>query len=102
MRLIDADNALNDIDDLLDGYARFIKQEIKACFTSLIDKQPTIEPVKRGEWVYVDKCHIQEWQAINKCSVCGHSVCNVSYVDKVVHFNYCPHCGSYMRGEIDG
>ena len=59
-----------------------------------------VDYVKQGNWVYVDKCHIQEWQAMNKCSVCGHSVCNVSYGDKVVHFNYCPNCGAKMSGGI--
>ena len=66
---------------------------------SLLNNAPTVEPVKHGEWVYVDKCHIQEWQAINKCSVCGRSVCDATYGDKVVHFKYCPHCGAKMEGD---
>ena len=66
---------------------------------SLLNNAPTVNHVPQGEWVYVGKCHIQEWHAINNCSVCGHSVYNVSYGDKVVHFNHCPHCGAKMEGD---
>ena len=68
----------------------------------VLDKMPVVDLVKQGNWEYVDKCHIQEWQAINKCSVCGRSVCDATYGDKVVHFKYCPHCGADMRGGISG
>ena len=95
MRPIDGDYILSEVNRM---YSAMAGSMSILWLREMIANAPTIDPVKHGEWVYVDKSHIQEWQAINKCSVCGHSVCNVSYVDKVVHFNYCPHCGVKMKG----
>ena len=104
MRLIDADVMIKVLNEQLGAVANndFItglRNQLRGHFLEFVKAQPTIDPVKHGEWAYVDKCHIQEWQAINKCSVCGRSVCDATYGDKVVHFNYCPHCGSDMRGD---
>lgn len=57
-----------------------------------------IDPVKHGKWLRIGKQHIQEWQMVNKCSACGHAVTNSCYVDSVVYFKFCPHCGAEMGG----
>lgn len=61
-----------------------------------------VDLVKHGKWMYIGKQHVHEFQAMNKCSVCKRAVYNVCYVDKVVYFNYCPHCGSKMDGDNNG
>lgn len=67
---------------------------------SLVKQEaPTIEPVKRGKWLYVDKHHIQAWQAMNKCGVCKRAVYNEYCGFKVIYFKYCPHCGAKMDGD---
>ena len=105
MRAIDAD----ELKELLKEYqAECLKNPIEimgvlygglGAILDVIDQQPTIEPVKLGEWIKIGKHHIQEWQMMNKCSACGHSVTNSSYVDSVVYFKFCPHCGAKMCGD---
>lgn len=63
----------------------------------IIDEQPTVESKECGEWLKIGKQHIQEWQMVNKCSACGHAVTNSAYVDSVVYFKFCPHCGAKME-----
>ena len=35
------------------------------------------------------------------CSVCKQCSWSLPFEDIVTRFNYCPHCGAYMRGEQD-
>lgn len=56
----------------------------------LIDEAPTVELVKRGEWVNIyPDCY--------RCSVCGE--------DFVIEFDsdwyYCPNCGAKMKEDIE-
>ena len=53
----------------------------------LVEKQPSVEPV-RGEWINDFKPPFFG----NKCSVCG-------YPSGSTSFNFCPYCGSDMRGK---
>lgn len=52
-----------------------------------IDKSPTIEERKTGEWIPFD----YPWY---RCSECGAVRENKSFLE-----NYCPNCGADMRGE---
>lgn len=81
MKLIDADALLKDINDYPYGYRGMIKDTIA--------KQPTVDPVKRGHWVYAG--HGWAGEGIYKCSICGHHTPD--------NGNYCPYCGAKM--EID-
>ena len=52
----------------------------------VVECAPTIDPAKRGKWLYLDSNDVFE------CSVCGRQmVRNIFY--------YCPWCGARMRGE---
>ena len=104
MRLIDADKVIDVIlkecveyelnydycSGVMDGLGKAIK---------IIVVQPTIEPVKRGKWVEIGQQYIHDWQMMNKCSACGHTVTNVSYGDSVIHLKYCPYCGAEMEND---
>ena len=53
---------------------------------SIIDKMPTVDPVKHGHWIEKDdEC---------ECPFCGKAW---NYIDNCTEtFNYCPHCGTKM------
>lgn len=52
----------------------------------IIDRMPTIDPVKHGRWIISDGCVC--------CSECG---------EPNMEWNYCPYCGARMQeGEEDG
>ena len=79
MRLIDADAI-----KLEKGFFENVDNVPK--FFEWLGKQPTIDPAKRGKWLYLDSDDVFE------CSVCGRlMVRNIFY--------YCPWCGAIMRGE---
>lgn len=63
-----------------------------------IDMQPTadVKPVVRGEWHTIDWCANEGVY----CSVCNKKVYKVDYSNTMkLHSNFCPHCGTDMRGE---
>ena len=53
---------------------------------------------KRGEWrqLVIGKQHIQRF-----CSECGYNK-SIHGIDNqtLIRFNFCPHCGADMRGEV--
>lgn len=60
---------------------------------------PSAQPeLKKGEWLTVETSF--EGSEICKCSICGHKIWR--YMDGSMPFNFCPNCGSDMRGEQDG
>lgn len=48
---------------------------------------------KLGEWIYHPKDAIEMMFTLPKCSICGHESSDA--------LNYCPNCGSQMRGEVN-
>lgn len=60
---------------------------------------------KRGEWIERNvtqdrrDAKIQEWQSA-KCSVCG-KYHTTPYMYYFTNYDYCPNCGSDMRGDTD-
>ena len=86
MRLIDADELKIDYGFTWDDIAPTHEE-----LYELIDRQPTIEERKRGEW-----CNIPDPMAGEgywRCSECGLNVYTCT--------DYCPDCGADMRGETD-
>ena len=69
--------------------------DIKRCQECLYLGQPVDEQLlpKRGEWIYKPKDAIEMMFTLPKCSVCGHESSDA--------LNYCPNCGSLMRGEAN-
>lgn len=66
------------------------------CMRHLIsDAADVIEDLlpKRGKWIYKPKDAIEMMFTLPKCSVCGHESSDAN--------NYCPNCGSQMRGEVN-
>ena len=54
---------------------------------------PTIEPERKGKWI-IDGHHI-------RCNQCGESMCNTDREGDAIPRNFCPNCGSDMRGDQD-
>lgn len=99
MRAIDADFIIQKLTDFGAKKAELDRDlYLLGGVIAIVDNAPTIETVKHGKWLRIGKQHIQEWQMMNKCSACGHAVTNSTYVDKVIYFKFCPHCGAEMGG----
>lgn len=79
MRLIDADELLNDL--------IFPTEQFKRAFTELLNDAPTIkaEPPKHGRWKGAGMGDYM-------CSLCAEVVSGNRY-------HYCPNCGADMRGK---
>lgn len=84
MRLIDADELL---DDLI-----FPTEQFKKAFTEMINDCPTIdaEPIKHGRWV------IEPDATIMRCNICGWAFEYYGGLEE--EWNNCPHCGAQMDG----
>lgn len=99
MRLIDADALKSSIVKLKEspwfntkaGYA-YRKEAIEFVETLCVDKEPTVDPIRHGEWIgtELDGYFVS---LVLKCSVCG---CLVE--DDEPTWNYCPNCGARMDG----
>ena len=95
MRLIDAD-ALDMYECLRSYYGDAWRDAQKA-----IDDAPTVDPVKHGHWIEVQRIHEKDHTAICECSLCGDTVW---VYDGQRAWNYCPNCGAKMdevKDEID-
>ena len=103
MRLIDADQfkakllsfmdrkvpTPSDTDCILDGVL------------NQLEEQPTIEPVKHGHWIHVDKLPSGDYF---KCSECNNHIFlkfgwKVSFESPADEFRYCLNCGAKMDGD---
>lgn len=93
MRLIDADKLRKDVLDLPDCYNGFSDTYDKARILDLVDEQPTVDPIKHGHWIEVQRIHEKDHTAICECSLCGDTVW---VYDGQRAWNYCPTCGAKM------
>lgn len=93
MRLIDADALKNHYRWWKGGTKTYTLDEMVDLFDTIIDVQPTIDPVKHGVWVEVDGRYDR-----HKCSVCGEPTLTVGgiYDDDEELTDYCPNCGAKM------
>ena len=53
----------------------------------------TVDPVKHGHWIEVQRIHEKDHTAICECSLCGDTVW---VYDGQRAWNYCPNCGAKM------
>lgn len=97
MRLIDADELFKEIATLSvdgsnpmgQGYCAGISD-----VSNLITNQPTIEPVKRGEWL--------ESECFDYCFwVCSNCRFPSEALAAPRLYKYCPQCGAKMDGEAN-
>lgn len=93
MRLIDADELKEKIDEWIDivgevviGKSMSYYAELQGC----IDDCPTIEPVRHGKWI---KEKPMIGGAYYRCSVCG----NTENKHTAVKGHYCWFCGARME-----
>ena len=84
MRLIDADK--------LKAHYSWWPENERTVLDQIVDVQPTAVPmaVEPGRWV-------EDEYGFVHCSRCGMEWDEPEHPET----NYCPHCGSVMRGEID-
>ena len=99
-RYIDADALFAEFENV-DWYNNADRDEIAE---RLVLQAPTIDAVEvvRGEWMereVLEDTVINEWQSA-RCSVCNkyHTTPYMYYFD---NFNFCPNCGSRMKGADD-
>lgn len=104
MRLIDADAFKNEIREI--GNERFLEtgdQEhlrIAEMVCHYVNKQPTIDPVKHGKWVYKPTSEYDGYIVCSNCDVYIPSHKLFGKDDEYTNTsNYCPHCGARMDGD---
>ena len=93
MRLIDADAA--NVDDIPCFYGTECRLEN---VEEWLDEQPTIdaEPVRHAEWDNSGRYRFKNGRIAIRCTSCGCALreCEI----KKYKYNYCPVCGSKMKG----
>lgn len=96
MRLIDADALIERWRGMKCGCEREeCGREIEPCIVVMtVEEAPTIEP-KRGEWIEY-RPPTESYCGMVECPFCGEEL-----VGEPTDFNYCPNCGSQMKGADD-
>ncbi len=89
-RLIDAD-ALKNNCKITGEFKNNFNCVSLATLGEVIDKQPTIDPVKHGKWVWLSDDSVM-------CSACG-KVQNTNDNCDAGDWDFCPNCGARMDGE---
>lgn len=100
MRLIDADALIDEIkyivgqDTIMWFDDRKIKREQEVNMCALIERMPTIDPVKHGKWVLITKDYIDPQEYM--CSVCGRTIKYYGIPTLLLEmYPYC-NCGAKM------
>ena len=107
-RLIDADKAERDIEELRESdwfNAPYLSKERKIGLSEAFDMiqgvcikhAPTVdaEPVRHGKWIKLDMhAHLAD----HKCTACGQE-CYVPTCMGEPMYTYCPNCGAKMDGD---
>ena len=104
MRLIDADNLVDELEELADSYvdnncSDFTRGTYNACRQQGVDaaievvkEQTPIDTVKHGRWIK------RNTVGTATCSICGGIIYN-SYDSEAN--KYCPNCGAKMDGNTN-
>ena len=98
MRLIDADALVENIESEIDKENKVPLDDDRKYFycagmrnvIRLVKRLPTVDPVKHGHWIFVEKM-----VSYIKCSECGDNICWVN----TQRPKYCPGCGARMDGD---
>lgn len=90
MRLIDADALVEN--HFPDDHNIALSYSDKCWMRRIIQGEPTVDPVKHGEWIEVENSGIGNTA---ECSVCGGN----TYGYRTC--KYCPDCGAKMDGGND-
>ena len=85
MRAIDADDLKNEL--------KFPDERLNRVFACMIDNSPTIDLMRRAEWLPVSDTPFFEY--VYACSTCGRECGGKSLT------NYCGDCGSKMSVRRD-
>lgn len=97
MRAIDADALFREMEKA-QWYNNADRDEIAE---ELVLNAPTIEPRKKGRWIYLDKDKRFFHPHIVKCSVCNNSLDMYGVNAGRGDANFCPNCGADMREPED-
>lgn len=98
MRLIDADALKNHYSWWEGGTKENTLDEQKEIFDTIVNLQPTIDPVKHGKWIVKEKAYPDlpnDSDYRYECSLCGWGG---QHNEKMI-VPYCWHCGARMDGE---
>lgn len=89
MRLIDADELTKDIEYSADmgGVLGKVVEYVKYYAKYMVASSPTIEERKKGKWIR------------GKCDQCGAHAPFWPMASTYYESDFCPNCGSDMRGE---
>lgn len=88
MRLVDADHLVFLVND-----ATILGDSFKQAFTAIVNGEPTIDPVRKGKWIFVHPLQDNDSGAY-MCSVCNTGDWDIKPTDK-----YCKFCGAKMGDE---
>lgn len=99
MRLIDADELCNDIDNY-----EFTEHSDYSNVRDMIDYAPTVDtkPIKHGKWMYRERT-VAKNNIIKECFVNpgGYTLCYVDREMKVVKEPYCSECDWHGKEEFE-
>ncbi len=103
MRIIDADRLKAHYSWWKGGGREMTMDEAKNDFDTIIDLQPTVDPIKHGHWenkFISEEMSIDDvpW-LISRCSVCKKKLQFATRVT-AVPYDYCPNCGAKMGAQI--
>ena len=90
MRVIEADAVVKAIDKHTNS-----NLQLDEDITCILEKIPTVEERKRGEWI---NHRNDDGHNIADCDQCGEAM---QWFDDDIKPNFCPNCGAEMRGERD-
>lgn len=87
MRLIDADELLDELKWFESSVSEYNKEEVRS-YICRVEAAPTVDavPVVHGRWVKSEPGY----------SICGYCKADVAIFSG--HRNYCPNCGAKMNG----
>lgn len=85
--------------DVLHGKYKFSLMYIWKNLMDLPSAQPTIEPRKKGKWIFCEN-ETGEGNNTYKCSACREIQMIIDGTPKENGWAYCPHCGAKMDDEV--
>ena len=89
-----------DIDIIPFAKAREYARAVIETIHNRLEELPSVQPERKmGKWISTDDGWDSEYFV---CSVCGCPWTLIEGSPEDNGMNFCPNCGAYMRGEMDG